>query len=208
MEEIERENDLSKFVPPAPVLTGTYFAYYDKVSKVLLSITNEPNPQFTDYVEVDFETYEKLVSGRERFSDYLLGHVKEEEKTTLKLMPKIEHAYYFKNTMLEIISDVPSKNTDLIVEWNKVKKEWNFFLSPDAKVRLAQKTSDPKLLFFVILESDYDFLIRTIIIDSEQLIKNYCVGVTFESNIESQIDKISLATKLVLESYGLRTVNE
>jgi hypothetical protein len=208
MEEFERENDLSKFVPPAPVLTGTYFAYYDKISKVLLSVTNEPNSQFTDFVEVDFETYERLVSGRERFSDYLLGLVKEEEKTTLKLMPKLEHAYYFKNTMLELVSDVPTKNTDLVVEWNSVKKEWNFFLTPDAKVRLGHRASESKLLFFIILESDYDFLIRTIVIDSEQIIKNYCVGFPFESEIESQIDKISVATKLVLESYGLRKVNE
>ena len=198
-----------KKLPPSFELPKeTYYAYYDKISKVLLAITNEVHPEYTDFLEVDFDTYERLVSGKEKFSDYLLGHVKEEEKTVLKLMPKLEHAYHFKNTMLEIIVDDVTKNTDLIVEWNNVNKEWNFFLSQEGKSRLAQRTTDSKILFFVILESDYNFLIRTIDINSNDLVTKYCVGIPFTTDIETQLDKISIATKLIFESYGLRKIDE
>jgi hypothetical protein len=191
-----------------PVSTDTYYAYYDKNTNALLSVTNEKLSLYTDYLEIDFDTYEKLVTGKEKFSEYLLGNIKTEGKTSLVLMPKIKHAYYFKNTLLEFITEPPTRQTELTVEWNTSKKEWLFFLSKDAELRLRSKIANSKLLFFIILESDYDFLIRTIDIDANELCSTLCVGIPFNSKIEQSIDKISVSTKLTFESYGLRIKSE
>ena len=196
-----------KILPPPPVLTNTYYAYYDKDTKQLLALTNEKINIYNDYLEVDFDTYESLVSGRQKFSDYLLGLVTSGETTSLKLLPVIEHAYNFKNTMLDIVVPSSVKKPELTVEWNNANKEWNFFISPLAKSRLITRIN-AKILFFIILESDYDFLIRSISIDTTKLFSQVCVGVKFESKLEEQIDKISVATGVGFESSNLRIVNE
>jgi len=197
-----------KLPPPPAQLTDTYYAYYDPVTNQLLSVTNEKISLYNDYLEVDFDTYERLVTGREKFSDYLLGHIKTEDKTVLKLIPVVEQAYSFKNTMLEVISENKIKDPELVVEWHGVNKEWNFFVSATAKGRLNVKLDSAKILFFIILENDYDFLIRTIIIDSQELLSQKCVGIPFASEIENYIGKLSVASRLIFESQALRIVNE
>jgi hypothetical protein len=197
-----------KMPPPPAHLTDNYYAYYDPNTNQLLSVTNEKISLYSDYLEVDFDTYERLVTGREKFSDYLLGHIKTEDKTVLKLIPVVEQAYSFKNTMLEVISENKIKDPELIVEWHGINKEWNFFVSATAKGRLNVKLDSAKILFFIILESDYDFLIRTIIIDSQELLSQKCVGIPFISEIENHIGKLSVASRLIFESQTLRTVND
>jgi len=197
-----------KLPPPPAHLTDNYYAYYDPVTNQLLSVTNEKISLYTDYLEVDFDTYERLVTGKQKFSDYLLGHIKIEDKTVLKLIPVVEQAYSFKNTMLEVILENKVKDPELIVEWHGANKEWNFFVSSTAKGRLNVKLDSAKILFFIILESDYDFLIRTIVIDSQELLSQKCVGIPFTSEIENHIGKLSVASRLIFESQTLRIVNE
>jgi len=197
-----------KPAPPPKHISDVFYAYYDVETKQLLSITNEKINLYKDYLEVDYDTYERLVSGKEKFSDYLLGLVKEGETTSLQLISAVEQAYNFKNTMLEVVTENSVKDPELLVEWNGPKKEWNFFLSAAAKSRLTVKLDNAKVLFFIILENDYDFLIRTIIIDSNDLFSKQCIGVAFESDFELKIDKINIATKLIFESQKLRIIND
>jgi len=198
-----------KVFPPAPApFTNTYYVYYDKDTKQLLSVTNEKTNIYSDYLEVDFDVYDRLVSGKEKFSDYLLGIVKSGEESALKLISVSAEAYNFKNTMLDIITVSSSTTPELLIEWHGPKNEWNFFLSSLAKQRLAARTINSKLLFFVILENDYDFLVRTIELDPAQLFTQVCIGIKFESKLEEQLDKISIATGVMFESTNLRIVNE
>jgi hypothetical protein len=196
------------FPSPPPVVTNSYFAYYDPATNVLLSISNEKLDNYPAFLEINFDTYEKLVIGKEKFSDYLLGYVKIEDKSIFTMRSKVEEAHSFKSTTLDIISDSNVKDPDLIVEWNLPKNEWNFFASVVAKKSLSPKISGNKLLFFVLLESDYDFLIRTIVVDGDKFLSQVCVGVPFESGLEKQIKKISIATRLMFESHKLRIINE
>jgi hypothetical protein len=57
------------------------------------------------------------------------------------------------------------------------------------------------------LENDFDFLIRTIFVATEDLISQDSVIVNFESTFESHIEKISIASKITFQSYGL-IINE
>jgi len=185
-----------------------HYAYYQVDTKELICLTTEKHPNFKDWIELDEYTYGRLVSGKEKFRDYLIGHVKVGKKTVIKLQSKMTQAYVFRNTGFEVVTTAAVENPELVVEWNYPKKEWNFFLSAVAKKRLRPKLENQLLPFFIILENDYDFLIRTIFVSSEVLFSDECVGVAFEANLETELDKISMLTKLFFESSLLRVVNE
>ena len=78
------------------------------------------------------------VSGKEKFSDYLLGLVDEGDATSLQLVALKETAPRFKNTMLDVIKEQPVTDTipELLVEWHESNKVWNFFLSIDGQTEL------------------------------------------------------------------------
>ena len=185
-----------------------YYAYFDKATGEILSVSNEKSLQYKNKLDIEYDIYAKLVSGNEKFSDYSVGYLKSDDgKTTLVLVPKTDQAFIFKNTMFELISRVPTDDTELIVTWNVANTEWIFSVSPACKKRIAESIGNGKLVFFVILADDYDFLIRTIFIDTMQLLSSGKVYIPFANKIESNINKISMATKLTFESYGL-TVND
>ena len=200
-----------KIAPPPKHFPDKFYAYYDIETKQLLSVTNQKITLYKDYLEIDFDTYEKLVTGKEKFSDYLLGLVDEGYVTSLQLVALKETATRFKNTMLDVIKEQPAttgETPELLVEWHESNKVWNFFLSVDGQSRFKHKTNNEKLLFFVILETDYNFLIRTIVLDKQQLCVNECVGVAFEHALELDISKISIATTLVFRSKQLRIAHD
>ena len=59
-------------------------------------------------------------------------------------------------------------------------------------------------MFFVTLESDFDFLIRTIFIEPYELRTKKKIIIPFETEYEKDVDKISIASKLSLQSYGIQ----
>jgi hypothetical protein len=192
-------------MPPKIIQPPCYYAYYDKPTGSILSITNEKTKTYKHSTEISYDVYERLVSGKEKFTDYVVGHLKTDDgQTILTIIPKTDQAYVFKNTMFEWISNKPNKKTELIVEWNFSKKAWDFSLSSKAKDRVRSTLVDENLLFFVVLESDLNFLIRTIVIKGQDLISRDIQRVPFVFNIESQISKISIVTKLTFESCGLK----
>jgi hypothetical protein len=186
-------------------ISPKYYAYYDKRTGALLSVTNEKSTTHKHYVEIPFEMHDNLVSGKEKFDDYIVGNLTTDDgKTILSLVPKLGEAYSFKNTMLEIVDTPPTDTTEFVIEWNSFKKYWSFSLSGSAKQRIGDSLSDSRIPVFIILESDYDFLIRTIIINCRDLIKKSKLSFPFEDDIEARIDKITLATKLTFQSHGLK----
>jgi hypothetical protein len=193
-----------KIAPPPKHFPDVFYAYYDVETKQLLSVTNEKINLYKDYLEIDFPTYERLVTGKEKFSDYLLGLVDDGNSTSLQLVALKETATRFKNTMLEVVTTRAIDNPELLIEWHETNKVWNFFLSLDGQTRLKNKTDCEQLLFFVILETDYNFLVRTIVVDKHKLCVNECVGVAFEQDLELDISKINIATTLIFRSKQLR----
>jgi hypothetical protein len=182
-----------------------YYIYYDEKSGEITSVTNERRQNHKNGIEITYAMHDALVSGQEKFSDYSIGRVKTDDgKTVLTVMPKSDQAYIFKNTMLELISDTPNKDTELIVEWDPANKHWMFLLTDIAKKRIGDSLKDSTLIFFVTLEEDFNFLIRTMLVSYQDLLLKSNVFIPFEYEIESNIDKISLATKITLESYGLK----
>jgi hypothetical protein len=180
-----------------------YYVYYDKKTGGILSVSNEKSPNYEYGIELPFEDVEKLLSGEWKFSDYMVGHTKGKYNIISSTAP----AYAFKHNLFEWIVE-QDKETDCIVEWNSSRKSWIFSLSNSYKKTHNDVMTIPKLIFFVTMASDFDFLIRTISVDTQTLLASPNFEVPFESTIENRIDKISISSKLVFKSYRLQITND
>jgi hypothetical protein len=106
--------------------------------------------------------------------------------------------------VFEWIVDPPNKKTELTVTWDSVSEQWIFALSESAKQRLTDHQANEVIPFFVMLANDFDFLINTIFISMQDLCAFKEIKKPFESRLEKDINKISIASKIVFQSYGLK----
>jgi hypothetical protein len=182
------------------------YVYYNKKTGEILSVTNRKDDAYEHGIEVEFNDIEKFLTGEWHFSDYQVGYHKGSSKTTILAITNEFSGYTFKNNLFEWISE-SSEPAECIVEWNSKDQVWNFMLSKDFKSTYNTILS-PKLVFFVTLENDPDFLIRTIFINTQDLFSMDCVTAPFESTFEKDISKISISSRIVFKNYKLRVVYE
>jgi hypothetical protein len=193
---------------PIPGIDTIYYAHYDKKTGVIYSVSNEKLPQHTHSIEITIDEFNEFITGARKLHEHVVGYAKAQDGTTrLVHMQITEQMYGFRNNIFEWITDTPTDNTELIVTWSGKKSSWEFKLTDTAKERLEDRLVSKQVVFFVILENDFDFLIRTIFLATDDLIKQDSVIVNFESTLESNIDKISIASKITFQSYGL-IINE
>jgi hypothetical protein len=193
---------------PIPGIDTTYYAHYDKKTGVIYSVSNEKLSHHTHSIEITLDDFNEFTTGTRKLHEHVVGYAKTQDGTTkLVHMQITEQMYGFRNNVFEWITDTPTDKTELVVVWNGLKSAWEFKLSNTAKERLDDSLISTNVVFFVILENDFDFLIRTIFIKTEDLIKQDNVIINFESKFESRIDKISIASKITFQSYGL-IINE
>lgn len=178
-----------------------FYAYYDKKTSTILCVSNEKNNSYENGIEISYDIFEKLVSGKEKFTDYKVDIITNDEGSYLGLIPLYEQGYSFKNNLLKWIIQEPTDDTDVIVEWDRIIKHWIFYTNKSGSQRISSGVVPSKLEFYVLLESDFDFIIRTIVIDTKELLGK--LYIPFESSFENDINKISIATKIVFNSYGL-----
>lgn len=185
----------------------SHYVYFDKKTGQILAVTNEEDSSFENGLNVSFEEVEDLITGKAKFKDFLIGYKKNQAGTTqLAIVPASDQGFAFKNNVFEWIKETSNK-TECIVTWNGPGKRWEFQIDQRAK-DYYDVVAAPKLTFFVTLEEDFDFLVRTIYISIQDLIlAESGFVVPFQHKLESQIDKISISSKLVFKSYGLRIIN-
>lgn len=187
-----------KFVP------HKYYIYYEKKTGQILSVSNEKRIDYDYGIELPFEDVEKFLTGEWNFADYIIGYKRlADNTTTLGVMLKSSDGYSFKNNVFEWITE--DKNADCIVEWSPDK--WTFDLKNEFRKICNELVLPTRLVFFVTLNDDFDFLIRTIFIDTAGLV-NGPVVIPFDSNFEKDLNKISISSRLVFKSYGLKVTNE
>jgi hypothetical protein len=191
-----------------PVI-NKYYAYYDNKNGNVLALSNAPNDLYETGIEIPYFLFCKVASDQTHLRDWVVDSIETPDGTAvLELMPRTYQSLSFKNSIFEWINETPTENTEVIVEWDGLIKHWTFTLSESCKFRLLTSTVNvDTLMFFVVLESDFDFLIRTIFIKVDNL-KEEKIYVPFESKFEETIDKISLASRLVFRSYGLSIKHE
>lgn len=189
-------------------LTPKYYVYYNKKSGKILSIGNEKDDTYEYGIESTWAEVEKLIDGSWSFNDYLVGYKRQADGTSvLAVVPNTEQGYIFKNNIFEWITD-SNDAAECIVTWNGPNQCWDFSLSESVRVVYAESLLVPKLVFFVTLETDFDFLVRTIFVETLDLISSEKISVPFTTNVEKKINKISISSKLIFKTYGLKIINE
>jgi hypothetical protein len=181
----------------------THYVYFDKKTGQILAVTNEPESKFEHAIKKSFDDVEYFLNGTWQFKDFLIGYKKNAEGvSSLDIVPATDFGYAFKNNIFEWITET-DQQVECLVTWNGIKKTWHFEIDKHVKDYYNVIVA-PKLVFFVTLEDDFDFLVRTIFISLSDLIASDTISVPFASNIENKIDKISISSKLIFKSYGLR----
>jgi hypothetical protein len=184
-----------------------YYVYYDKKNGEILSVTNEKSDRYEYGLVTTFAEVEKFLSGDWAFRDYKVGYRKDTDKRSLAILSNEFSGYVFRNSMFEWITE-QDYEAECIVQWNNPDKAWKFSLDDNFKKTYNNNILASKVVFFVTLETDFDFLIRTITLDVEQLLDSKRIIVPFDSAVENKIEKISISSKLVFKSYKLEIINE
>jgi hypothetical protein len=181
----------------------THYVHFDKKSGKILAVGREPEPNFEHAIRVAFEDVEGFLNHRWQFRDYLVGYKRNNDGTSnLGIVQATEQGYGFKHNIFEWISETDEK-VECQITWNGPRNRWEFEI--DKRVRnYYDVIVAPKLVFFVTLEDDFDFLIRTIFVELNDLITTDIISIPFTHSIEKKIDKISISSKLIFKSYGLR----
>ncbi len=189
-------------------LTPRYYVYYDRKTGKILSVGNEKDANYDHGIETTFEEVEKLIDGSWSMRDYIVGYKRQiDGELKLAIIPNTDQGYIFKNNVFEWITETNEK-AECIVTWNGVDKTWDFSLSPAIKAVYSDSLLAPKLVFFVTLETDFDFLVRTIFIDTIDLMSSDKISVPFTTKIEHRHDRVSISSKLVFKTYGLRVIHD
>lgn len=183
--------------------TTGYYVYYDKKTGALLSVTNEESKEYEYGISVEFKEIEKLLTGEQKFNEFVVR----DNGNNLELVPVENQGYVFKNNLTEQIVESDA-DADLVVEWNKNLAQWNFSLSSNYKKNYAGNITATKAIFFVTLENDFDFLIRTIVIDINDLLSSESIAVDFDSKFENDISKISISTRTIFKTYKLKVTHD
>lgn len=182
-----------------------YRIYFDLETGELLAASNEHRPEYDHSIVVPYEQYDALVSGQEQFKDWAVVKTKNPgNEYGVDLVQKEFQGQVFRNHMFEWIVNPPTKTTELVVHWDEYNKQWIFIISDSARKKFYDKKITTRVIkIFITLKNDLDFLIRTIDIELTSLIADKVV-VPFDTNLESQINKISVSSKTVFDSYGLK----
>lgn len=188
-------------------LDNRYYVYYDNKTGRILSVTNEINSNYEYAIEPTFEEVNKLLTGEWSFLDYIVGYKRLSDNTVVKaVVPVSDNEYSFRHNSFEWITEY-TPDSEVLVEWNYPHNEWVFSLSSEFK-KTNKEVFVNNLLFFVTLENDFDFLIRTISIDARELFNTDKIHVSFISKRELDINTISISSKLAFKSYNLKITYE
>jgi hypothetical protein len=193
----------------APIEAQKYYAYYQSGTGALLAVTNEIVDRYETGIEIPYFLFSKVSSDQEFFKNWIVTSIETPDGTAvLELMPKAYQSLSFNNSIFEWINSSPTDRTDLLVTWDSKIQHWIFSISDNCKHRLLKNDITVEtFVFFVVLESDFDFLIRTIFIKKDELM-NSDVYIPFTTTLETSINKIAIASRAVFPSYALRIINE
>ena len=198
--------DYNDIVFPAPPLINRFYVYYDKDNGTIIALANGiiSTPGFDDYIEISPVMHERLSNRDEKISQWMVSSVTiPNGEPILELIPKKFKGLNFKNNSFDLILDAPLHDTELVVEWSGITKHWVIGLSPNVQTSIVGKHfATDKLSFFVVLENDFDFLIRSIYLSPYELADKK-VYIPFSTKLEENINNIAVVTRKIFNSYGL-----
>jgi hypothetical protein len=186
---------------------NTLYAYFDIISGDLLAFSNELRNEYEYKLEVTKEQYHQFVSGIEKFSDWLVCRTKNVDQE-FELVQKEHQHIFFKNNLLEKITNNTSSVPELTIHWDTFKKVWIFIITDEFRQRIYDENQISSIQykdaeFYITVANEPNMLIQKVIIDIRQLIKDKTV-IPFVSEYELDIKKINIFTRNPFFSYGIQ----
>lgn len=181
-----------------------YFAHYDASSGTIVSVNNHLDTSYSHSVKITYEQYSNLVSGVEQFTDYYIGtEVNLQNVVTPALIskrPKVKKS--FKSGMVMWADD--QDDAEITIHWDEYNNKWLFLMSDSLRELLYNnRLSFNSVAFFICLNRDPNFLIRSISLDLNKLCVDK-IEVPFETSAEHVIDSIGIIPSNESVSCGLK----
>jgi hypothetical protein len=195
-EELEQANNVG-------IIDNNFLVYFDKTSGNIISMTNERRDTDEPYITMPYEDIKLFLEGKQNFNDFKI--IFEKDEITL-VSKKVSNDINFNS--LATVNITKSVENSLTVENHLDVKHWGFTLREDLKIGLQQKILDVNLEFYVCINGNKNFPVRTMTIPLEQLVKEKTYFIPHELVIESDKTKIIIVTKKFFDTYGLRILNE
>jgi len=187
-------------------LAHTYYAYFDPKTEKFFASSNVLDLSLKHYAIIREDDHRDICAGKINLVDCILDkQIDFDNNVVYKLLTtQLYNEFNFQNNLLEWVSDSPTLNTDFVIEWNKPDKQWILYVTDEGRKLLDGSMYDSTLIFFVMLETDFDFLIRTFYIKLHDILKEGKIVYNFESKLEYDIRKLSISTRRFFNNYGLK----
>jgi hypothetical protein len=196
---------MAKRFPPVDNSSMKYYAYYDPVTYDVFLVTNEPHPVHEHYALITKDQHADITSHKVKFHECIIDRRINLDNTvdTQLITQQTYDEFNFKSKSLTWITDPSTTDTEFVIDYSKTEKQWEFTITDTGRQNLTGSRYDATLVVFVTLENDFDFLIRTFYLRIHDLLKSDVLRYSFESTLESQIEKLSISTRIFFNSYGL-----
>jgi len=184
----------------------TYYAYFNPETERFFSSSNVLDSSITYYAVIKEADHKDICAGKLKLTDCILDkQVDFDGSIVYKLLtPQLYNEFNFQNNLLEWVSDSATSDTNFVIEWNRLDRQWMFYVTDEGRKILDGGMYDSTLVFFVMLETDFDFLVRTFYIKLHEILKAGKIVYGFESKIEDNIHALSISTRRFFNSYGLK----
>jgi hypothetical protein len=187
-------------------LVHSYYAYFNPETEKFFSSSNVLDSSITHYAIIKESDHVDICLGKLKLIDCILDkQVDFDGSIVYKLLtPQLYNEFNFQNTLLEWIEDSPNTTTEFVIEWSNTDRQWTFYVTDEGRKLLDGAMYDSTLVFFVMMETDFDFLIRTFYIKLHNLLKEGKLIYNFESKMEDNIHKLSISSRRFFNNYGLK----
>jgi hypothetical protein len=171
------------------------FVYYDESGNVT-GISNEKNESLM-YAKVDESKVTEFLSGAKDFSKYKIDYFTF-NKDEFKSLPLVE----IPTNLIYIVPFIKKEDTtDIVITHDKENKRWSFNLSQLGIEVVKQQNLFKPYRFYIIKDSNPQFLLSTIELTGAELLEIPSVG--FKSKFENHVKTVGVATMKEFNSYGL-----
>lgn len=180
---------------------NTYFVYFNKENGDILSISNESNSNFSNFVQVDYNSVSDFLNGKQRLYNYKVSFV---DLTTPKIVSK--HIEDIDSVVLTELSSDENWDCMLTIENYPLLKKWGFYLREDQKDIFKNHNLNSSLEMFIVNKNNHNFLYRSIKVSLKNLLDNKKWYVDFKSNHETRHDKYKVIIKKFFTSVEYKVL--
>lgn len=183
-----------KKVKPEFHIVTTFYVHYDETGKVRL-LSNEMNKQYKIF-EIDVFLIEDFLTGKKDHNGYDIEYFFNLSKG---IATAENDAVEYSKPLFQLIEH-NDDHGDIVLEHDSKNKQWIIYASDEAAEKLEVL---PALNFYVCKKNNPHFLYRSFTVDSE-LLREGPVVTVFQTDIESDLDNISVATLKRFKDYNIR----